>query len=185
MEYYLVHHGILGQKWGIRRFQNHDGSLTPAGRRRYSDMSGSERRREFRADKKNYGPKAAKRIRANREAGMSRSAASKGEYKLSKDLNKYFGRRAAINASERRHNGESRAEAFRKETTKSLVKKVLAIGAITTVGTLVAMNFDHVVDISKSAADAVKNAMYVDPNIIDLKPSEYREIFQIAGYLAG
>lgn len=32
---YLVHHGIKGQKWGIRRFQYSDGSLTPAGRRRY------------------------------------------------------------------------------------------------------------------------------------------------------
>lgn len=31
----LRHHGILGQKWGIRRFQNPDGSLTPAGRERY------------------------------------------------------------------------------------------------------------------------------------------------------
>lgn len=31
----LYHHGILGQKWGIRRFQNKDGSLTPAGKERY------------------------------------------------------------------------------------------------------------------------------------------------------
>lgn len=30
----LQHHGILGQKWGIRRFQNPDGSLTPRGRAR-------------------------------------------------------------------------------------------------------------------------------------------------------
>lgn len=32
---YLAHHGIKGQKWGIRRFQNEDGSLTQQGRERY------------------------------------------------------------------------------------------------------------------------------------------------------
>lgn len=30
----LYHHGIKGQRWGVRRFQNEDGSLTPAGERR-------------------------------------------------------------------------------------------------------------------------------------------------------
>ena len=33
---YLAHHGIKGQKWGIRRYQNEDGSLTPEGRERYA-----------------------------------------------------------------------------------------------------------------------------------------------------
>jgi len=32
----LYHHGIKGQKWGVRRFQNSDGSLTAAGKKRYS-----------------------------------------------------------------------------------------------------------------------------------------------------
>lgn len=31
----LCHHGIIGQKWGVRRFQNEDGSLTEAGKKRY------------------------------------------------------------------------------------------------------------------------------------------------------
>lgn len=31
----LYHHGIKGQRWGVRRFQNEDGSLTPAGEKRY------------------------------------------------------------------------------------------------------------------------------------------------------
>lgn len=35
----LYHHGIKGQKWGVRRFQNPDGSLTKAGRTRYSAKS--------------------------------------------------------------------------------------------------------------------------------------------------
>ena len=36
----LQHHGIKGQKWGIRRFQNKDGSLTPAGRKRQKQNDG-------------------------------------------------------------------------------------------------------------------------------------------------
>lgn len=32
---YLMHHGVKGQKWGVRKYQNSDGSLTPEGRKRY------------------------------------------------------------------------------------------------------------------------------------------------------
>ena len=35
----LYHHGIQGQRWGIRRFQNEDGSLTAKGKRRISKMT--------------------------------------------------------------------------------------------------------------------------------------------------
>ena len=40
---YLVHHGIKGMRWGIRRYQNPDGTLTAAGRKRYNrEDSGNE-----------------------------------------------------------------------------------------------------------------------------------------------
>ena len=34
MDYVIIHHGIKGQKWGIRRFQNEDGSLTARGQKK-------------------------------------------------------------------------------------------------------------------------------------------------------
>lgn len=48
----LQHHGILGMKWGIRRYQNPDGSLTPEGKKRYgSDSPSSESSRPRRSVK--------------------------------------------------------------------------------------------------------------------------------------
>lgn len=44
----LYHHGIKGQKHGVRRYQNEDGSLTPAGRLRYG--VGEKQNRAFTSD---------------------------------------------------------------------------------------------------------------------------------------
>ena len=39
----LVHYGVKGQKWGRRRYQNKDGSLTPEGRKRYGSEENFEK----------------------------------------------------------------------------------------------------------------------------------------------
>ena len=40
----LYHHGVRGQKWGIRRYQNSDGSLTDAGRKKYEKLDAKEQK---------------------------------------------------------------------------------------------------------------------------------------------
>lgn len=43
---YLYHHGIKGQKWGVRRYQNDDGTLTEEGKKRYGVDSNGKMSKE-------------------------------------------------------------------------------------------------------------------------------------------
>ena len=49
---FFAHHGIKGQKWGVRRFQNEDGSLTELGKKRYGSKENFEK---IQQDKKKKG----------------------------------------------------------------------------------------------------------------------------------
>ena len=43
MSDYIMHYGVKGQKWGVRRYRYADGTLTPAGKKRYSSKNGFNR----------------------------------------------------------------------------------------------------------------------------------------------
>lgn len=49
----LMHYGVKGMKWGVRRFENKNGTLTPAGKRRYSDDV-YEKKAAYKQAKKDY-----------------------------------------------------------------------------------------------------------------------------------
>lgn len=56
----LMHHGIKGQKKGVRRFQNEDGTLTPAGKERYYKSDNSSKKKYETPEFKKY--KESKKI---------------------------------------------------------------------------------------------------------------------------
>lgn len=52
MDIELYHHGIKGMKWGVRRYQNEDGSWTPEGKERYGHWKGPNTYRYHRLNRK-------------------------------------------------------------------------------------------------------------------------------------
>lgn len=107
---YLAHYGIPKMKWGFRRFQNKDGSLTPEGRKRYG-----------------VGPE-----RADKKYSTVRVAGMEAKYQIKKtgrDLAEQ--RRAAVTASRvRRAKNRTyryeRKEQRKKEKAEALAKKIAA-----------------------------------------------------------
>lgn len=62
----LMHYGIKGMKWGVRRYQRKDGSLTSAGKNRYNENYTEKQRKQDRAM---YGNRAERRINRRMNEG--------------------------------------------------------------------------------------------------------------------
>lgn len=78
---YLEHHGIRGQRWGVRRFQNRDGSLTNAGRKRLGYATKGVTQtvgKAFKAGVK-AGGKAVKAVKVHHEAAEAKKKEKKKE----------------------------------------------------------------------------------------------------------
>lgn len=96
---YLIHHGIQGQKWGLRRYQNEDGSLTPEGKARYAEAKShattlNDKAREV-ALKEDERGKLDKEI-YSKKSKLSKKKSSKAKAKIEAQLNQLKKSRTSI-----------------------------------------------------------------------------------------
>jgi hypothetical protein len=134
----LYHHGILGQKWGRRRYQNPDGSYTQAGRARYGIFSGRKRkmskdaklRAKERARVKNEEARreayTAEAERSRAQADAERAKTELREAKKQNSLAYKLGSKAAENATYKAEQKRMAKEA-NKPLSKNASKYIEAI----------------------------------------------------------
>ena len=169
MNNYLMHHGIKGQKWGIRRFQNEDGSLTPEGQERYNQLTDRQ--------KKNFhkmNPKMQKRLLEDMNNGKSYSASVKEARKRAarKSLGAFLGlslvaaglvgASAYVAAKREREREDQLRDAFRR-TGSALDEQMRRFR----------MQQEQMHNWSKQFDDFVKSRSSTPLNSIHLSPEDY------------
>ena len=98
---YLEHHGILGQKWGVRRYQNEDGTLTEEGKKRYGSDSEPESKTWKKKDAEKLSDEELRRrnnrLQAERQyRDLTTTQAERERAQLKSEIKKDFIKKALI-----------------------------------------------------------------------------------------
>lgn len=125
MEYYLSHHGIKGQKWGIRRYQNPDGTLTEEGKKRLAQY----REKEFGKLDKRFDKRISK-------AKQKYEEEPENEYKRQKYENLIYDK--TVEQNYLRNMSFSDMQKEKKEVGKAYVASVLSTAGGTVLANTIA-----------------------------------------------
>lgn len=130
----LFHFGIKGMKWGVRRYQNADGSLTPAGEKRYYGKANAIQRDidSFKPHKNGIKNKRGKTVLTKEEVaasvrgleGVRDKARAKGDARRKKDYAKL---QRITAAGKKRHYGDDIVRNYRQNKLNRETKKFFTL----------------------------------------------------------
>lgn len=109
----LYHHGTKGMRWGVRRYQNADGSLTAAGRRRYMNSDGTLNKRG-----EKYYEKETARLKAEKEKLANEKKSTAKLAKLEDMRSKNNALRDEVNGKKTENNAENNSKASSSKLPK-------------------------------------------------------------------
>lgn len=123
----LYHSGIKGQRWGVRRYQNPDGSLTPEGRKRYRNALTKRKNLESRAtmsamiyvDRKRRLEKQALKYKNLKEQGRDTTRA-KAKLENARKAEKYWRSHSAEAREELEKHVSSMAKTYKNKKIKDV-----------------------------------------------------------------
>ena len=115
----LSHHGILGQRWGIRRYQKKDGSLTPAGLKRYGSEANFKKIQRAEATAKKEAEKA--KYRARTEADIAKI---NKKYKINKPDTKKEEAKAKEETKEKEKSSKPKAKSINEMTDDEIRARI-------------------------------------------------------------
>ena len=100
----LSHHGIRGMKWGHRRFQKSDGTLTPAGKKRYDDDASTNTKKTTSRKPSDSSKKKSSKTAVKKTSSKKSTSKKQVEKKDIDSKIASFGKLAAANAIRYRQN---------------------------------------------------------------------------------